>query len=662
MRTLSIDIETYSDVPLQKSGVYRYCESPNFEILLFGYSADSGPVQVVDLACGEKIPSDVLDALTDDAVTKWAFNASFERVCLSRYLRDLGISLDPFHDRHPLSQECARFLNPESWHCSMVWAATMGLPLSLEGVGAVLGLEKQKLTEGKDLIKFFCQPCAPTKTNGQRTLNRPFHAPDKWEAFKRYNLRDVETEMGIQQKLAKFPVPDQVWEEYHIDQEINDRGVRLDMELVHAAIEMDTRSRQELTTAMKRLTSLENPNSVQQMKQWLSDNGMETESLDKKAVAELLKDAPEELREVLSLRQQLAKSSVRKYQAMENTVCSDNRARGMFQFFGAARTGRFSGRNIQLQNLPQNHLPDLAEARALVRAGDFDAVELLYEDVPDTLSQLIRTAFIPKDGTQFLVADFSAIEARVIAWYAGEIWRQKVFEKGGDIYCASASQMFKVPVEKHGINGHLRQKGKIAELALGYGGSVGALKAMGAIEMGLTEDELPPLVDAWRQSNPNIVKFWWDVDRAVMEAVRYKHTTSSYGLTFSCRSGMLFITLPSGRNLAYVKPKVGTNKFGGECITYEGVGATKKWERLDSYGPKFVENIVQATARDILCHAMKTLRCCSIVMHIHDELVIEADPRMSLDAVCEQMGRTPPWAKGLLLRADGYATPFYKKD
>lgn len=662
MKTLSIDIETYSDVPLQKSGVYRYCESPNFEILLFGYSADSGPVQVVDLACGEKIPADVLDALTDDTVTKWAFNASFERVCLSRYLRDLGISLDPFHDKHPLSQEMALFLNPESWRCSMVWAATMGLPLSLEGVGAVLGLEKQKLTEGKALIKFFCQPCAPTKANGQRTRNRPFHAPDKWEAFKRYNLRDVETEMGIQQRLAKFPVPDQVWEEYHIDQEINDRGVRLDMELVHAAIDMDTRSRQKLTTAMKRMTSLENPNSVQQMKQWLSDNGMETESLDKKAVAELLKDAPAELREVLSLRQQLAKSSVRKYQAMENTVCSDSRARGMFQFFGAARTGRFSGRNIQLQNLPQNHLPDLAEARALVRAGDFDAVKLLYEDVPDTLSQLIRTAFIPRDGAQLLVADFSAIEARVIAWYAGEAWRQKVFEQGGDIYCASASQMFKVPVEKHGINGHLRQKGKIAELALGYGGSVGALKAMGAIEMGLTEDELPPLVDAWRQSNPRIVEFWWAVDRAVMEAVRYKHSTSSYGLTFSCRSGMLFITLPSGRSLAYVKPKIGTNKFGGECITYEGVGATKKWERLDSYGPKFVENIVQATARDILCYAMRTLRCCSIVMHIHDELVIEADPCMSLDAVCEQMSRTPPWATGLLLRADGYATPFYKKD
>ena len=646
MKTLSIDIETYSDIPLQKTGVYRYCESPNFEILLFGYSIDSGPVQVVDLACGEHIPKEVLAALEDDSVIKWAFNAAFERVCLSRYL----------------GYPTGKYLDPESWHCSMVWAATMGLPLSLEGVGAVLGLEKQKLTEGKELIKYFCQPCLPTKANGQRTRNRPFHAPDKWELFKRYNARDVEAEMGIQQKLSKFPVPPQVWEEYDIDQEINDRGVRIDMELVEQAIQMDARSRQELTDAMKRMTALENPNSVQQMKQWLSDNGMETDSLGKKVVAELLKTAPPELAEVLTLRQQLAKSSVRKYQAMEKTVCSDNRARGMFMFYGANRTGRFSGRNIQLQNLPQNHLPDLAEARALVRSGDFDAVELLYEDVPDTLSQLIRTAFIPRDGAQFLVADFSAIEARVIAWFAGETWRQEVFSTGGDIYCASASQMFKVPVEKHGINGHLRQKGKIAELALGYGGSVGALKAMGALEMGLTEEELPQLVDAWRQSNPNIVKFWWAVDRAVMEAVRYKHTTTDYGLTFSCRSGMLFITLPSGRKLAYVKPKVGTNKFGGECITYEGIGSTKKWERLDSYGPKFVENIVQATARDILCYAMRTLRCCSIVMHIHDELVIEADPHMSLDAVCEQMGRTPPWAKGLLLRADGYATPFYKKD
>ena len=646
MKTLSIDIETYSDVPLPKTGVYRYCESPDFEILLFGYSVDSGPVQVVDLACGEKIPAEIIVALEDESVIKWAFNASFERICLSRFLG------------YPTGE----YLDPESWHCSMIWAATMGLPLSLEGVGAVLGLEKQKLTEGKDLIKYFCQPCAATKSNGGRTRNRPLHAPEKWESFKRYNIRDVETEMCIQHKLRKFPVPESVWEEYHIDQEINDRGVRLDMELVQQAIAMDAHSREELTAAIKDITKLENPNSVLQMKQWLSANGVETDSLDKKAIAELLKNAPDKLASVLILRQQLAKSSVRKYQAMEKTVCADGRARGMFQFYGANRTGRFSGRNIQLQNLPQNHLPDLADARALVRSGDFDAVSLLYEDVPDTLSQLIRTAFIPREGTQFLVADFSAIEARVIAWFAGEEWRQKVFAKGGDIYCASASQMFKVPVEKHGINGHLRQKGKIAELALGYGGSVGALKAMGAIDMGLTEDELPTLVDAWRQSNPRIVQFWWAIDHAVTEAVKYKHTTTEYGLTFSCRSGMLFITLPSGRNLAYVKPKLGTNKFGGTCITYEGIGPTKKWERLDSYGPKFVENIVQATSRDILLYAMRTLRNCSIVMHIHDEVVIEADLRMSLDAVCEQMGRTPPWAKGLLLRADGYATPFYKKD
>ena len=662
MKTLSIDIETYSDVNLAKCGVYKYAESPDFEILLFGYSVDGSEVTVIDLAQGERLPQEIIDALTDDTVIKWAFNANFERVCLSRYLRDLGVSLDPFHDNHPLSTECARFLNPESWRCSMVWAATMGLPLSLEGVGTVLGLEKQKLSEGKDLIKYFSVPCAPTKANGGRTRNHPFHAPDKWEAFKKYNIRDVETEIGIKDRLVKFPVPEEVWDEYHIDQEINDRGVRLDMYLVKEAIEMDSRSQSELTAAMKDMTALDNPNSVQQMKQWLSDNGLETDSLGKKVVAELIKTAPPELQTVLELRQQLAKSSVKKYQTMERAVCDDGRARGMFAFYGANRTGRWAGRLIQLQNLPQNHLPDLADARALVKSGDFDAVKLLYEDVPDTLSQLIRTAFIPKDGTQFYVSDFSAIEARVIAWYAGETWRQKVFETGGDIYCASASQMFHVPVEKHGINGHLRQKGKIAELALGYGGSVGALKAMGAIEMGLSEDELPPLVDAWRQTNPNIVKFWWDVDSAVMEAVKYKHTTSSYGLTFSCRSGMLFITLPSGRNLAYVKPKVGTNKFGGECITYEGIGSTKKWERLDSYGPKFVENIVQATSRDILCYAMKTLRCCSIVMHIHDELVIEADPRMSLDVLCEQMGRTPPWAKGLKLHADGYTTPFYKKD
>ena len=662
VNSLSLDLETFSSVDLSKCGVYKYAESPDFEILLFGYSVDNGEVRTIDLAQGEKIPQEIIDALVSDEAIKWAYNANFERVCLSRYLRDLGINLDPFHDTHPLSQKCSRFLNPESWYCSMVWAATMGLPLSLKGVGAVLKLEDQKMDEGKALIKYFSVPCAPTKINGGRSRNLPEDALDKWSVFKTYNKRDVEVEMGIKNRLAKFPVPDSVWDEYHIDQEINDRGVRLDMDLVQKAIEMDTRSRTELTAAMKKLTALDNPNSVQQMKQWLSENGLETDTLGKKAVAELLKTASPELQTVLTLRQQLAKSSVRKYQTMERAACDDGRAHGCFAFYGANRTGRWAGRLIQLQNLPQNHLEDLSDARALVKSGDFDAVKMLYEDVPDTLSQLIRTAFIPKDGCQFYVSDFSAIEARVIAWYAGETWRQKVFEDGGDIYCASASQMFRVPVVKHGINGHLRQKGKIAELALGYGGSVGALKAMGAIEMGLSEDELPPLVDAWRQTNPRIVQFWWDVDRAVMEAVKYKHTTSSHGLTFSCRSGMLFITLPSGRNLAYVKPKVGTNKFGGECITYEGIGSTKKWERLDSYGPKFVENIVQATSRDILCYAMKTLRCCSIVMHIHDELVIEADPRMSLDVLCEQMGRTPPWTPGLKLRADGYTCPFYKKD
>ena len=646
MKTLSIDIETYSDQNLAKCGVYRYVESPVFEILLFSYSADGQPVQCVDLACGEKIPDEVISALEDESVTKWAFNANFERICLSRYLG------------YPTGD----YLNPESWNCSMIWAATMGLPLSLEGVGAVLGLEKQKLTEGKDLIKYFCQPCAPTKSNGQRTRNLPVHAPEKWLAFKKYNIRDVETEMSIQVRLAKYPVPESVWDEYHMDQEINDRGVALDMELVRQAIQMDGHSRSELTLAIKKLTELENPNSVQQMKLWLADNGLETDTLGKKAVTEMLKIASPELQTVLTLRQQLAKSSVKKYQAMEIAVCIDGRARGMFQFYGANRTGRWAGRIIQMQNLPQNHLADLAEARSLVRCGDFEAVEMLYEDVPDTLSQLIRTAFIPQDNRKFIVADFSAIEARVLAWLAGEEWRQKIFAEGKDIYCASASQMFGVPVEKHGINGHLRQKGKIAELALGYGGSVGALKAMGALEMGLTEEELPPLVDAWRQSNPRITELWWDVNRAAMDAVRYRYKTKTHGIIFTCKNGMLFITLPSGRRLAYVKPKIGTNKFGGDCITYEGVGSTKRWERLDSYGPKFVENIVQAIARDILCYAMTTLRCCSIVMHIHDEMVIEADRTMSLQAVCDQMGRTPPWAKGLQLRADGYETNFYKKD
>ena len=646
MKTISIDIETFSSVDLTKSGVYRYTESPDFEVMLFGYSVDGGAVSVVDLAMGEKIPPAILSALEDETIIKYAFNANFERICLSRML----------------GYETGTYLAPSSWHCTMIWSAYMGLPLSLQGCGTVLNLDKQKLTEGKDLIKYFCVPCQPTKTNGGRTRNCPADAPEKWERFKAYNARDVETELEIQMKLSKFPVPEYLWDEYHIDQQINDTGVALDMTLVREAIAMDGVSGEELSTSIKSLTALENPNSVSQMKDWLSDNGLQTETLGKKTVVELLKTAPEHLREVLTLRQQLAKSSVKKYQAMQNAVCSDGRARGMFQFYGANRTGRWAGRLIQMQNLPQNHLSDLEEARSLVRCGDFEAVKMLYEDVPDTLSQLIRTAFVAPGNKKFIVADFSAIEARVIAWIAGEDWRQTVFAEGKDIYCASASQMFGVPVEKHGVNGHLRQKGKIAELALGYGGSVGALKAMGAIEMGLTEDELQPLVSAWRDANPNIVDFWWAVDSAVKTAVQNKTSTETHGIAFTYKSGMLFITLPSGRNLAYVKPKIGTNKFGTSSVTYEGVGGTKKWERLESYGPKFVENIVQATARDILCYAMKTLRNTSMVMHIHDEIVIEADPRMSLEAVCEQMGRTPPWAEGLLLRADGYETKFYRKD
>lgn len=642
MRTLSIDIETYSDVDLSKCGVYKYTSSPVFEILLFGYAVDGKDVRVVDLACGEQIPDEIISALSDASVTKWAFNAMFERVCLSNFLGE--------------------WLEPEGWHCTMVWSATLGLPLSLESVGSALGLEKQKLTEGNDLIRYFCVPCKPTKANGGRTRNRPGHDPEKWERFKAYNLRDVETEMQIQKRLSNFPVPDAIWEEYHLDQEINDRGIGVDMELVRQAIAIDVRSRERLTAAMRELTELENPNSVQQMKQWLADHGLETDTLGKKAVAELVKTAPEPLREVLSLRQQLAKSSVKKYTAMENAVCADSRAHGMFQFYGANRTGRFSGRLIQLQNLPQNHMPDLAQARALVRSGNYEALSMLYKDIPDTLSQLIRTAFVPQDGRKLIVADFSAIEARVLAWFAGEKWVSEVFEKGGDIYCETAARMFHCRVEKHGENAELRQKGKQATLSCGYGGSIGALKAMGALEAGMTEEELQPLVDSWRAANPNIVRFWWEVDRAIKECVKKRVSTETHGLRFDYRSAMLFITLPSGRRLAYVKPRIGENQFGGESVTYMGVSGAKKWERLESYGPKFVENIVQGTARDILCYAMQTLKNCAIVAHVHDEIIIEADRRMSVEAVCEQMGRTPPWAKGLKLRADGYECEFYQKD
>lgn len=654
MKTLSLDLETYSSVDLGKSSVYRYVESPDFDILLLSYCADGGEVQVVDLAQGEQVPPEVIDALTDARVCKWAFNAQFERVCLSQWLRRNGYPLRNEHYAAP-DDPCMAYLNPAGWHCTMVWSAYLGLPLSLKDVGAALGLDKQKLTEGRELIRYFCVP------GKDATRRMPASAPEKWATFRAYNLRDVETEMSIQDRLRKYPVPQEVWAQYHLDQQINDRGIGVDRTLVRGAIGIDKRSREELTARLQKLTMLDNPNSVQQMKDWLAANGLQTDTLGKKQVAELLKTAPEPLKSVLVLRQQLAKSSVKKYQAMENAVCADGRVRGCFQFYGA-RTGRWAGRNIQLQNLPQNKMADLEQARSLVRAGDYDSVRLLYDSTPDVLSQLIRTAFIPSPGRIFFVADFSAIEARVIAWLAGEQWRQQVFAEGKDIYCASASQMFGVPVEKHGVNGHLRQKGKIAELALGYGGSVGALKAMGAIEMGLKEDELKPLVDAWRTANPMIVKLWWEVDRAVTRAVSDKTAAETHGIRFTCQSGMLFITLPSGRRLAYVRPRIGENQFGGSAITYMGTNAAKQWARLESYGPKFVENIVQAISRDILCYAMQALRDCAIVAHVHDEVILEADPGMSLEAVCERMGRTPPWAQGLLLRADGYATPFYKKD
>mgnify|MGYP005803929381 FL=1 len=660
IHTLSIDVETFSDVDLKKCGVYKYAESPNFEVLLFGASVDGGEVTVYDLASGDTVPEEIIRALADDSVIKWAYNASFERVCLSVWLRR---NYPQYFSSYSIEEDTVRnYLDPSSWRCSLVWGAYMGLPLSLEGIGKVLKLENQKMAEGKALIRYFCVPCKPTKANGGRTRNLPEHDPVKWSTFIAYNKRDVETEMAIQQKLSKFPVPDFLWEEYHLDQEINDRGIQLDMVLVEQAIAIDERSREELSAKMRQLTALENPNSVQQMKEWLTKHGLEVDSLDKKAVKELLKTAPPELAEVLELRRQLAKSSVKKYQAMQNAVCTDGRARGMFQFYGANRSGRWAGRLIQLQNLPQNHMAHLEDARSLVRSGDYALLSALYDSVPEVLSELIRTAFVPRDGYKFIVSDFSAIEARVLSFLAGESWRLKVFAENGDIYCASASAMFHVPVEKHGQNAHLRQKGKIAELALGYGGSVGALKSMGALEMGLAEEELQPLVDAWRTSNPNIVQLWWDVDNAVKTTVRQRLDTETHGIRFRYRSGMLFIVLPSGRQLCYVKPKMGTNKFGGDSVTYEGVGSTKKWERIESYGPKFVENIVQAISRDILMYAIRMLSHCFIVGHVHDELIIECGMDVSLDAVCDQMGRTPPWIEGLNLRADGYETMFYKKD
>ncbi|HHT7647067.1 TPA: DNA polymerase [Streptococcus suis] len=649
IKELSIDIETYCEVDLQKSGVYRYAEDDSFELLLFAVSVDNGPVTVYDFN-KEKLPQDILEALVDDRVIKWAFNASFERICLSNWLK-----------KHHPELLLDGFLSPNSWRCSMIWSAYLGLPLSLEGVGTVLKLKDKKMREGADLIRYFCVPCKPTKVNGGRIRNFPHHAPDKWSAFIDYNRRDVEVELAIKERLKNFPVPDFVWDEYHQDQIINDRGIGIDVDFVKAAIKIDRESKAKIQEELKALTGLENPNSVLQMIGWLREHGVTTDSLDKKAVKGLLKTVDETTAQVLKLRQQAAKSSVSKYQAMMNCVCKDGRARGMFQFYGANRTGRWAGRLVQLQNLPQNHLPDLEEARELFGTGDLEATELLY-DTQDTLSQLIRTAFIPSKGKKFIVCDFSAIEARVLSHLAGERWRSKVFERGDDIYCASASKMFHVPVEKHGEYSHLRQKGKIAELALGYGGSVGALKAMGALEMGMREVELQPLVDAWRQSNPNIVLFWWDVDRAVKNAVKELLPTSTQNIQFEVKSGILFITLPSGRKLAYIKPKIGENKFGGESVTYEGTGNAKRWERLESYGPKFVENIVQAISRDILAYSMKKLKEFRIVGHVHDEVIIECPMEQNLDEIASLMGISPDWMSDINLRADGYECLFYQKD
>lgn len=649
IKEISIDIETYCEIDLRKSGVYRYAEDDSFELLLFAVSVDNGPVAIYDLS-KEKLPQDILEALVDDRVIKWAFNASFERICLSNWLKK-------YHPDLLLDG----FLSPVSWRCSMIWSAYLGLPLSLEGVGAVLKLKDQKMREGADLIRYFCLPCKQTKINGGRTRNLPHHAPDKWSTFIDYNRRDVEVELAIKERLKNFPVPDFVCDEYLQDQIINDRGIGIDIDFVKAAINIDAKSKAKIQEELKSLTGLENPNSVLQMIGWLREHGVTTDSLDKKAVKELLKTVDVTIAQVLKLRQQAAKSSVSKYQAMMNCVCKDGRARGMFQFYGANRTGRWAGRLVQLQNLPQNHLPDLEEARELFKIDDLEATELLY-DTQNTLSQLIRTAFIPSNGKKFIVCDFSAIEARVLSNLAGEKWRSRVFEQGKDIYCMSASQMFGVPVEKHGQNSDLRQKGKIAELACGYGGAVGALKAMGAIDMGLTEEELQPLVNSWRVANPNIVLYWWDVDNAVKTAVKELIPTSTHGIQFEVKSGILFITLPSGRKLSYIKPRIGENQFGGESVTYEGTGTAKRWERLESYGPKFVENIVQAISRDILAFSMKQLKNFKIVGHVHDEVIIECPIEQKLDEVASLMGIAPDWLSDINLRADGYECFFYQKD
>lgn len=655
---ITIDIETRSDKDISKCGVYAYTDTPYFDILLFAYSIDGQPVQVVDTANGEEIPENVLAALADENVVKRAFNCNFERVCLSKYLRE---NYPQYFQSYSIDEDTVGdFLNPESWHCSMIHARTLGLPSSLAEVGKVLGIEQQKMTDGKALVKFFCVPY--DTIDGVPQFHSPTDYPDKWEIFKAYNKRDVEAELEIDRKLSRFPVPDFIWQEFYLDQEINDRGILVDMQLADKAINLDAKAKEELTAEVQKLTGVENPNSVYQLLDWLETQGYKSDSLGKTQVLELIKTAKEPVKSVLQMRLQLSKSSVKKYTAMKNTACSDNRARGMFSFYGASRTGRWAGRNVQLQNLPQNHLPDLTEARELVKYSSFEDIQMLYDDVPDTLSQLIRTAFIPRQGMKFIVADFSAIEARVIAWLAGEEWRMKAFANGEDIYCASASKMFGVPVVKHGENGHLRQKGKISELACGFGGSVGAMKAMGADSLGLSDTELKQIVTDWREASPHITEFWWAVDRAVKKAVKEKTATKTHGLLFSYEAGFLFIRLPSGRRLAYAKPYIGKNKFGGESVTYMGINAQKKWDRLESYGPKFVENCVQGIARDLLMYSMQTLSQYFIVGHIHDEMIIECPKDTKLDEICQQMAITPDWAKGLLLRADGYECSFYKKD
>ena len=655
---ITIDIETKSDKDISKYGVYAYTDTPYFDILLFAYSIDGQPVQVVDTANGEEIPENVLAALADENVVKRAFNCNFERVCLSKYLRE---NHPQYFQSYSIDEDTVGdFLNTESWHCSMIHARTLGLPSSLAEVGEVLGIEQQKMTEGKALIKFFCMPY--DTIDGVPQFHNPKDYPEKWEIFKAYNKRDVEAELEIDRKLSRFPVPDFIWQEFYLDQEINDRGILVDMQLADKAINLDAEAKEELTAEMQRLTGVENPNSVYQLLDWLEKQGYKSDSLGKVQVQELIKTAKEPVKSVLEMRLQLSKSSVKKYQAMKIAKCEDKRVRGMFSFYGASRTGRFCSKIIQIQNLPQNHIPDLSEARELVKCGSFEDVQMLYDDVPDTLSQLIRTAFIPRQGMKFIVADFSAIEARVIAWLAGEKWRMKAFANGEDIYCASASKMFGVPVVKHGENGHLRQKGKVAELACGYGGSVGAMKAMGADALGLSDVELKQIVTDWRKASPHIIELWWAVDRAVKKAIKEKTTTETHGLKMYYEAGFLFIQLPSGRRLAYAKPRIGENQFGGESVTYMGINAQKKWDRLESYGPKFVENCTQGIARDLLMYSMLTLSHCFIVAHVHDEMIIEAPKDVSLEVICQQMAKTPKWAEGLILRADGYECEFYKKD